>query len=132
MRSWVRLTVLLVSAAALSAEATPPHRDASRCMAHAGIDACNDAIRRNPSDPTLLIALGDAELRAKRPADALRHYRRAAELAPALPGLNAKITATEARLHPPHKAVAGRAARTAPGAARDKAYSNVDPVAESH
>ena len=128
----MRLTFLLVFAAAWSAEAPPPTGDASRCLAHAGIDACNDAIRHSPSNPTLLIALGDAELQAKRPADALRHYRRAAQLAPALPGLNAKITATEARLHPPHNAVAGRAAKPAPGAARNKAYSNVDPVAESH
>jgi cytochrome c-type biogenesis protein CcmH/NrfG len=132
MRSWVRLAVLLVSAAAWSAEAAPPKPDANRCLTHATIDACSDALRRSPSDPTLLVALGDAELQTKRPADALRHYRRAAELAPNLPGLVAKITATEARLHPPHNAVAGRVAKPAPSAARDKAYSNVDPVAESH
>lgn len=63
-----------------------------------GIDACYDAIRYRPSDPSLLSALGDALLRANRPADALRAYRRVAILAPNMPGVVAKISALEAKL----------------------------------
>jgi septal ring factor EnvC (AmiA/AmiB activator) len=68
-----------------------------RC--HAGdIEACYDAIRYRPSDPLLLSALGDALLRANRPADALRAYQRVAILAPNTPGMAAKISALEAKL----------------------------------
>jgi hypothetical protein len=63
-----------------------------------GIDACYDAIRYRPSDPSLLSALGDALLRANRPADALRAYQRVAVLAPNMPGVVAKISALEAKL----------------------------------
>jgi len=132
------LVFLLVSVASLSgkamAAAAPAlKRDAARCLAHEGVDACNDAIRWNPSDPALLVALGDAELQAQRPADALRHYRRAAELAPARGGLSAKITAAEARLHPPRSsATARRALKPAPDASAAMQYSNAAPLAESH
>jgi hypothetical protein len=68
-----------------------------RCRA-GGIDACYDAIRYRPSDPSLLSALGDALLRANRPADALRAYQRVATLAPNMPGVVAKISALEAKL----------------------------------
>ena len=147
-----------VSDAADANTTAAPRRDAARCLAHAGIDACNDAIRRNPSDPQLLVALADAEIRDQRPANALRHYRRAAELAPAMRGLGAKINAAEARMHPKKVvAVARRESKTIPAAAPetpavaaaaaaapetpavvaavaapDKRYSNDAPVAESH
>jgi hypothetical protein len=71
--------------------------DFQRCRA-GGIDACYDAIRYRPSDPSLLSALGDALLRAHRPADALRAYQRVAILAPNMPGVVAKISALEAKL----------------------------------
>jgi chromosome segregation ATPase len=71
--------------------------DFQRCRAGA-LDACYDAIRWKPSDPSLLSALGDALLRANRPADALRTYQRVATLAPNLPGVAAKISAIEAKL----------------------------------
>jgi hypothetical protein len=71
--------------------------DSRRCRA-GGIDACYDAIRYRPSDPSLLSALGDALVRGNRPADALRAYQRVAILAPNLPGIVAKITALEAKL----------------------------------
>ena len=71
--------------------------DSRRCRA-GGIDACYDAIRYRPSDPSLLSALGDALARANRPADALRAYQRVAILAPNLPGVVAKISALEAKL----------------------------------
>jgi hypothetical protein len=105
-------------------------RDTVRCLRQADIDACYDALRWQPSDPTLLVGLGDALLHANRPADALRNYRRAAELAPATRGLSAKISATEAKLH------AKRATPNPPadhaGAIAAKHYSNAAPVAQSH
>jgi hypothetical protein len=75
--------------------------DFQRCRA-GGIDACYDAVRYRPSDPSLLSALGDALLRAKRPADALRTYQRVAILAPNMPGVVAKISAIEAKLSAKH------------------------------
>ena len=68
-----------------------------RCRA-GEIDACYDAIRYRPSDPSLLSALGDALVRANRPADALRAYQRVAILAPNMPGIAAKISRLEAKL----------------------------------
>ncbi|HEY6620518.1 MAG TPA: hypothetical protein VIY68_13290 [Steroidobacteraceae bacterium] len=102
--------------------------DFQRCRAGT-IDACYDAIRWRPSDPSLLSALGDALLRANRPADALRSYKRVAALAPNMPGVVAKIDAIEAKL----------SAKRAPGktsghgiAADTKRYSNAAPETQSH
>jgi hypothetical protein len=93
---------------ASTAPAAAKLTDLQRCRA-GGVDACYDAIRRKPSDPSLLAALGDALLRANRPADALRTYQRVATLAPNLPGVAAKISAIEAKLS------AKRAPGSAPG-----------------
>jgi len=120
--------------------------DSIRCTTRADVDACNDAIRRNPSDPVLLIALADALMRVDRPADALRHYRRAAAIAPGTPGLSAKITAADKRLASDRSSLAARyAVRSLPHApakpestralgslAAVKHYSNADPETQSH
>jgi cytochrome c-type biogenesis protein CcmH/NrfG len=120
---------LFVAMAAWSVDAPSPEaaaaaakRDSTRCVMQAELDACNDAIRRNPSDPELLVALADALVRAKRPADALRHYRRAAALAPHMPGLAAKLNEAENQL----------AAERTPVPARRTRYSNVAPETQSH
>ena len=120
---------LFVSMAAWSVEAPPPEaaaaaakRDSTRCVMQADLDACNDAIRRKPSDPELLVALADALVRAKRPADAIRHYRRAAALAPHMPGLAAKLSEAENQL----------ASERTPVPARRTRYSNVAPETQSH
>jgi len=102
-----------------SADAAALKRDSARCGAHADVDACYDAIRRNPSDPALLVSLGDALVRANRPTDAIRNYRRAAVLAPNTRGLPAKITAAEAKL-------------AAMKAVVSKRYSNAAPETQSH
>ncbi|MGA2188583.1 MAG: hypothetical protein ABSH33_08635 [Steroidobacteraceae bacterium] len=70
----------------------------ARCTRYADLDACADVVRWRPSDPPLLAAFGNALMRAHRPADALRQYRRAAALAPNMPGIGAKIRVAEARL----------------------------------
>ena len=127
------LAILLLSTAVWSRVGSSPStdkaaaaalkRDSARCRGQADVAACYDAIRWNPGDPALLVALGDALQRAQRPADAIRNYRRAAALAPDTRGLAAKISAAEAKLdrRPPR----------ADGAS-SKRYSNAAPEAQSH
>ncbi|MDP8983698.1 MAG: hypothetical protein M3N97_01420 [Pseudomonadota bacterium] len=121
-------------------------RDAARCLNLREVDACNDAIRRNPNDAELLVALADGLVRAQRPADALRHYRRAATLAPTMRGLSAKISALEKRRgsaqaptvarrsgHPASRVPTGSLiGRAASNDEPDKRYSNAEPETQSH
>ena len=122
--------------AAAPAAADPPEtaikRDFESCRAHANIDACYDALRWKPSDPELLVALGDAQLRAQRAADAIRAYKRAAEIAPNMPGLAAKISAIEAKASAKHAAGNGAARGVAVHADAGKRYSNAASEAQSH
>jgi hypothetical protein len=125
------LACLLASMALPSMAATTPiagKPDVDRCRA---VDACYDAIRRSPSDTSLLSALGDALLRANRPADALRTYQRVATLAPNTPGVAAKIAAIEAKLSA--KRTPGNSPlRAASADASGKRYSNAAPETQSH
>ena len=132
----VALVFLLLSAAAWpqSTASSPAgktaaelKRDFDRCRTTANLDVCDDAIRWNPSDPPLLVAQGDALMRAQRPADAIRAYQRAAALAPTLGGIDARVSAAQAKIaamHAPRKREAA-----APPA---KQYSNDAPDAQSH
>ncbi len=97
-----------------------------RCRA-GGIDACYDAIRYRPSDPSLLSALGDALVRANRPADALRAYQRVAILAPNTPGIASKISKLEAKLSA--KQASGGGSTHAADAMRN---SNAAPPPQPH
>ena len=127
-RLW-SLCILAASAMAASAQAaiSPPDpkasaslkRDYASCSTQSNLEACYDAIRRNPSDPALLMATGDALIRAGRPADAIRTYRRAAQLAPNTHGLAAKISSAEAKL-------------VALDASLNRRYSNAAPESQSH
>jgi len=123
----VVLAFLLWAAASAAAEgpAATIKRDFDACRAHANIDACYDALRWKPSDPQLLVALGDAQMRAHRTADAIRTYKRAAQISPDMAGLSAKISAAEAR---PAKRAPPIAAHADPG----KRFSNAAPEAQSH
>ena len=94
-------------------------RDYASCSTQSNLEACYDAIRWNPSDPALLIATGDALIRAGRPADAIRNYRRAGQLAPNTHGLAAKISSAEAKL-------------AALNASLNRRYSNAAPESQSH
>jgi tetratricopeptide (TPR) repeat protein len=132
-------------------------RDTFRCTTLADVDACGEALRMKPEDPALLVAQGDALVRAKRPAEALGRYRRAAALAPGLPDVASKISAAEAQspIPPPGAPAASgrssargeaavarvpkavpdaRMARADPGDTAHSArrYSNADPVTRSH
>ena len=102
-------------------------RDTARCSSQADVEACYNAIRRNPNDPALLVALGDALVRAQRPEDAIRNYRRAAVIAPGMGGIAAKIGAAEEKM-------ASRRAPVRPtgGAGTDKRFSNAAPESQSH
>ena len=128
----VALSALAGTSAAAGPSATELKRGAAQCLARRNEDACDDAVRWNPSDPALLIALADLELRAGHPADALRHYRRAADIAPSTHGLNAKIAAADAQLHPKHKTVAARPAPVAKPMVQSRQFSNAEPLAQSH
>jgi Flp pilus assembly protein TadD len=134
------LAFLLLSTAAWSREAASPpadkaaaaamlQRDTARCRGQADLNACYDAIRWNPGDPVLLVALADALVRVRRPADAIRNYRRALALAPNMSGVAAKISAAEAKLSSMRARPVERASvNGAPGGR----YSNAAPETQSH
>jgi cytochrome c-type biogenesis protein CcmH/NrfG len=116
-----------VSQPAGDAAAAALKRDTARCSSQADVEACYNAIRRNPNDPALLVALGDALVRAQRFEDAIRNYRRATVIAPSMSGITAKISAAQ------EKMAARRApVRSAGGAGTDKRFSNAAPEAQSH
>lgn len=119
--AWVSLWL---STAAGAAAAPNQSADLQRCRAHSDIDACYDAIRWNPTDPSLLTALGDAFARENRSADALRTYKRAATLAPGNRDIAAKISEIQAKLSA--KRTSKARAETA------KRYSNSEPESQSH
>jgi cytochrome c-type biogenesis protein CcmH/NrfG len=135
----VSLSVVLCCAAAwgqssasadASGSAASARDAADRCHSrYATVDACDDAVRYNPRDPSLLIAMGDAQLRAKRPGDAARAYQRAAALAPGNTGIQQKIAKAEAIIAK-YKNSQGRASVTA--AAGNKRFTNSDPETQSH
>jgi len=102
-------------------------RDTARCSTQADVEACYNAIRYNPNDPALLIALGDALVRAQRFEDGIRNYRRAAVIAPGMSGTAAKISAAQEKMASRRAAV-----RPAGGAGTDKRFSNAAPEAQSH
>ena len=103
-----------------------------RCRAQANLEACYDAIRYRPSDPTLLSALGDALARANRPGDAIRTYQRVAALAPNLPGVAAKISAIEAKMSAKRPSANSTARAASADAASGKRFSNAAPETQSH
>jgi tetratricopeptide (TPR) repeat protein len=134
---WSALALLVLTTAVWAQPPTAPaaksaaatlKRDFERCRTYSNLDACDDAIRWNPSDPALLVAQGDALQKANRPADALRAYRRAAALAPSLAGIDTRIGTAQAKL------AAARAPRARPAAiaAAPKRYSNAAPESQSH
>lgn len=117
--------------AAGTPEAAILKRDFESCHAHANLDACYDAIRWNPSDPALLVALGDALEHARHSAEAIRAYRRAAALAPNLPGVAAKISEVEEKMSS-KRAPGNGSARGDSSHEAGKRYSNAAPEAQSH
>jgi predicted Zn-dependent protease len=115
-------------------------RSVFRCETLADLDACTDASRLKPDDPTLLVAYGDALMHAKRPADALQRYRRAEALAADTQGLPEKIRLAQTETtKAPEEARPNasdnpdlRLVRAAPKAAGAHRYSNAAPDGQSH
>jgi hypothetical protein len=102
------------------------------CHKHRDLDSCSDAVRWNPGDPALIVALADALARAGRLPESLRDYRRAEALAPDTRGLEAKIKSTEAKLSERHAPKKPAIDHASVDAAAGKRYSNADPEAQSH
>jgi hypothetical protein len=69
---------------------------------------------------------------ARRPADAIRNYHRAAELAPDTRGLAAKISAAEAKLASRRAPRNPSADGATPNGSSGKQYSNAAPESQSH
>jgi Flp pilus assembly protein TadD len=113
-------------------------RDAFRCDNLGDLDACSEAARLKPDDPARLTALGDALLRAKRPADALQRYTRVETLAGGSQALAEKIRLAESELPPGSASEAASGQSASPRIARaepkpaPRRYSNVSPDAQSH
>jgi cytochrome c-type biogenesis protein CcmH/NrfG len=122
--AWPRDAVSQPAGDAMAAELK---RDTARCSTQADVEACYNAIRRNPNDPALLVALGDALVRAQRFQDAIRNYRRSAVIAPGMGGIAAKISAAEEKMASRRAPV-----RQSAGAGTDKRFSNAAPEAQSH
>src|SRR3981081_636289 len=66
------VATLFVSMAAWSVEPPSPEsaaatakRDSTRCVTQADLDACNDAIRRHPSDTGVIVAVGAGVVRGE-------------------------------------------------------------------
>jgi cytochrome c-type biogenesis protein CcmH/NrfG len=113
----------------MAAAAQESSTAAQRCRAHTSVNACDDAIRWNPRDPSLLVAMGDTLMKVRRPADAVRAYQRAASLAPTLPGIAEKIEAAQASAAKLKARSAGDASNSP---ASGKRFSNSDPDTQTH
>lgn len=110
-------------------------RASFRCSSLSDLEACAEALRLRPDDPALVVAQGDALMRAKRAADALSRYRHAAALMPDLPDIGDKIKLAEAEL-PSAPALAQGPSR-APSTVSNqppppRRYSNLEPDAQTH
>jgi cytochrome c-type biogenesis protein CcmH/NrfG len=136
-RCLVLASVLLSAAWSWGAESSPSSGKfaaaaikhySDRCRAYRDLDSCSDAVRWSPGDPALLVLLGDALVRAKRPADAIKVYRSAAALAPDMHGIAEKISVTEAKLSSKRT----RGNLPVDHASDSKRYSNAAPEAQSH
>ncbi len=68
-----------------------------RCTRMGDLDACDQALARQPDDPQIVVAKADALVQAQRPGAALEVYRRAHQLAPQDATVEQKISAAEAQ-----------------------------------
>ena len=70
-------------------------RNLLRCSRLGDLTACDEALKLKPDDVEILVAKGDAQLKASKPADAEQTYLRAKQLAPE----NARVGAQLAAAH---------------------------------
>jgi tetratricopeptide (TPR) repeat protein len=77
-------------------QAARQSRNLLRCTRLADLAACDEALKVKPNDAQIVIARGDALLKAAQPAQALLSYRRARQLAPEA-ALATKLAAAESQ-----------------------------------
>jgi tetratricopeptide (TPR) repeat protein len=69
------------------------NRDMERCTHEGEVSACDEVLSQQPNNAKMLIAKGDALMKAHRSAEAWKAYIRASELAPNDTALNGKLQA---------------------------------------
>lgn len=69
------------------------NRKMERCTREGEVAACDEVLSQQPNNTKILIAKGDALMKAHRPAEAWKAYIRASELAPNDTALSAKLQA---------------------------------------
>jgi hypothetical protein len=72
-------------------------RNLLRCNRLGDLSACDEALKLKPNDVDILVAKGDAQLAAGKPADAEITFRRATQLAPAHARAAAQLAAAQAQ-----------------------------------
>jgi cytochrome c-type biogenesis protein CcmH/NrfG len=72
-------------------------RNLLRCSRLGDLTACDEALKLKPEDVDILVAKGDAQLKAGKPADAEQTYRRAKQLAPDNAKANTQLAAAHAQ-----------------------------------
>ena len=70
-------------------------RNLLRCAQLSDLAACDEAVEGRPNDPQILVARGDALLKAGRPVEAAAAFHRAVEIKLASDALPARIAAAE-------------------------------------
>jgi tetratricopeptide (TPR) repeat protein len=69
------------------------NRKLERCTREGEVAACDEVLSQQPNNTKILIAKGDALMKAHRPAEAWKAYSRASELAPKDTALTGKLQA---------------------------------------
>jgi cytochrome c-type biogenesis protein CcmH/NrfG len=72
-------------------------RNLLRCSRLGDLAACDEALKLKPDDVEILIAKGDAQLKANKPADAEQSYKHAKQLAPDSAKANTQLAAAHAQ-----------------------------------
>jgi tetratricopeptide (TPR) repeat protein len=67
------------------------NRNMERCTTEHELAACDEVLSQQPNNTKILVAKGDALVKAHRPADASKAYTRASELAPNNTALTGKL-----------------------------------------
>jgi predicted Zn-dependent protease len=81
-----------------AAESAKVSRNLFRCTKLGDIAACEDGLHSKPDDATLLMAKGDAQMQANRPAEAAVAYRHLSQLKPGDDAVKSKLANAEALL----------------------------------
>jgi tetratricopeptide (TPR) repeat protein len=73
------------------------NRKMERCTREGEVAACDEVLSQQPNNTKILIAKGDALMKAHRPAEASKAYIRASELAPNNTALTGKLQALQSQ-----------------------------------